>query len=100
MVKLKVTNIDTYIYELEEEKDDKKYEFNLEFINTEVKVSIGDYICVNRKLLDPNYEGYSKMYTFGNMDSMYGRGDLTEDDVDVIIVNQENKEILLKRIYG
>ena len=55
---------------------------------------------MNYELLNPNYEGYSPNYTFGNLDNKYGRANLPLDDIDVIRVVQEDKEIYLKRLYG
>ena len=55
---------------------------------------------MNYELLNPNYEGYSSNYTFGNLDNKYGRANLPLDDIDIIRVVQEDKEIYLKRLYG
>ena len=99
MIKLKIINIDNYIYNLEDEKG-KKYIFNLEFMDVENKIDISDFLYFSSELLDPMYEGYSKSYTFSNLNSKYGKRNLKEGDIDIIKVEQDGKEILLKRIYG
>jgi len=42
------------------------------------------------------------MYTFGNLDSKYGRNKDTLEEVETlrIIYNDDNKEVMLKRLYG
>lgn len=99
MIKLEIESINNYIYILKDEKD-KKYIFNLEFIGLAESVEVGNYIYINEKLLDSNYEGYSKAYTFGNIDSEYGKLNVSKEDVDVVKVIIDDKEIYLKRLYG
>lgn len=55
---------------------------------------------MSEELLYENYEGYSTSYTFGNMDSKYGKKNVSENDIDVIKIVVDKKEIYLKRLYG
>ena len=99
MVKLKIINISNYDYELEDMKENK-YTLNLEFLDIEEKPKVGDYISISEELLNPRYEEYSTNYTFGNLDSEFGREKLLPIDIDVIKLEMDSKEILLKRLYG
>jgi hypothetical protein len=99
MIKLRIASNTGYLYELEDESN-KKYSLNLEFFDLEEPLKVGNQIIMNYELLNPNYEGYSSNYTFGNLDNKYGRANLSLDDIDVIRVVQEDKEIYLKRLYG
>ena len=99
MVKLKIINISNYDYELEDMKDNK-YTLNLEFLDIEEKPEVGDYISISAELLNPRYAGYSTNYTFGSLDNEYGRKNISPIDIDVIKLEIDSKEILLKRLYG
>ena len=99
MIKLRIASNTGYLYELEDESN-KKYSLNLEFFDLEKPLKAGNQIVMSYELLNPNYEGYSNTYTFGNLDNKYGRTNLSLDDIDVIKVIQEDKEIYLKRLYG
>ena len=99
MVKLKINNISNYDYELEDTKENK-YTLNIEFLDIEEKPKVGDYISISEELLNPRYEEYSTNYTFGSMDSEYGKDNLSPLDIDVIKLEIDKKEILLKRLYG
>ena len=99
MVKLKILNISNYDYELEDMKDNK-YTLNLEFLDIEEKPEVGDYISISAELLNPRYAGYSTNYTFGSLDNEYGRKNISPIDIDVIKLEIDSKEILLKRLYG
>lgn len=99
MVKLKILNINNYEYNLIDEKE-KKYTLNLEFFDLEKSPKIGDYIYMSVELLNPRYSGFSKNYTFGSLESKYGKENISLTDVDVIKVVISNLEIYLKRLYG
>lgn len=99
MVKLKIVNIDNYVYDLKN-SEDKTYQINLEFLDMEKKPQAGDYIYMHNELLNPRYAGYSISYTFGNLENPYGKKDVHLGDIDVITVIIDEKEIFLKRLYG
>lgn len=99
MIKLEITNLDNYLYTLTDERG-KNYTFNLDFLDIQDKPQIGDYIEISEELLNPKYEGYSTYYTFGGLDSKYGREITSEDDIDSIKVIKNELEIRLKRLYG
>ena len=99
MVKLKIINKNNYDYTLKDEEG-RIYNFNLEFLDVEEKIEVGDYISFSEQLLNPKYEGYSASYTFGNLDSKYGKSNIELNDIDVIRVEENEKSIYLKRLYG
>lgn len=98
MVKLKILDKNNYEYKLEDEKG-KLYKINLEFLDVNNPL-IGNYIYINEELLNPRYDGYSTSYTFGGLKNKYGKKDIPPDDIDVIKIISDNKEIYLKRLYG
>ena len=99
MIELNILKKDNYVYELQDSTG-KKYTLNLEFLDTDINPKEGDTLIFKSKLLNPTYGGYSLAYTFGNLDSKYGKANISLDDVDVIKVIHDNKENYLKRIYG
>lgn len=99
MKRLKIEKIENYEYLLEDE-DKKSYSLNLEFFDLEENIKNGDYIHIDEKLLDKNYDGYSYSYAFGSLDSKYGKNNISLNDTDVIKLETQKKEIYLKRLYG
>lgn len=99
MVKLKIININDYEYSLKDEEE-HNYIINMEFFDVDEKPRIGDYIYINKELLNPKYDGYSTSYTFGSLENKYGKENIQMEDIDVIKVTLKNKEIYLKRLYG
>ena len=99
MIKLKIENQNKYIYNLMD-KNNNKYELNLEFNDIEEQPQIGDYIYISAELLNPKYAGYSTSYTFGKLENKYGKENIEIDDIDVIKVKTKKLEIYLKRLYG
>lgn len=99
MVKLKITKIDNYLYDLIDERENL-YTLNLEFLDNIENLKEGDYINISAELLNPNYAGYSSSYTFGKLDSQYGKSDLNPGSIDVIEVETGEKKYYLKRLYG
>ncbi len=94
MVKLEVIKKERYIYTLKDEKS-KEYILNLEILDMEKGLEVGDNIYISNELLK-----YSANYTFGNLDNMYGKSNISLNDIDVIKVVKDNEEIYLKRLYG
>lgn len=99
MIKLKIVNIDGYQYYLEDE-DKHNYIFNLEFLDVEDDIKVGNFINISAELLNPRYAGYSTNYIFGSLESKYGKDKIKLNDNDVIKIEIEDKEIYLKRLYG
>ena len=99
ILKLIIKDINGYEYIFEDEYNNE-FKFNFEFLDIEKPLQIKDELDINSELLNPEYEGYSTNYTFGSLDSIYGRNNLSLDDIDVIKVVTDKKEIYLKRLYG
>ncbi len=99
MVKLKIINRDNYIYNLKDEKENN-YILNLEFFHIDESIELGDYLYISAELLNTRYAGYSTNYTFGGLNNKYGKDNIKLNDIDVIKIEKNGKEIYLKRIYG
>lgn len=61
-----------------------------------IKFKYGDYIYFDNSLLKEK----NATYTFGDLESKYGRPNLSLDDSDVIKIEARDREIYLKRLYG
>ena len=99
MKKLEITNIDKYLYTLKD-SDDNIYKFTFEFHNLEKDLNIGNKIYIADELLTEYYKGYSDFYAFGPLNSQYGRTITDDDDPDILILDIDDKKIILKRLYG
>lgn len=99
MMKLRIVEKNNYLYNLEDEVNNK-YIINFEFLDIGNNPDVGNYICMNEELLNPKYDGYSTFYTFGSLDSQYGKKDIKLNDIDVVKLVMDEKEIYLKRLYG
>ena len=99
MKKLMINSKNKYLHTLMDEEM-KEYTLSLDFFDIEDEVQVGNIIYVNEELLNPKYEGFSTSYTFGSLDSQYGKENIQLDDIDVIKLVIDEKEIYLKRLYG
>ncbi len=99
MVKLEIIDKNDYIFRLKD-NNEKLYILNLEILDVEEEINVGDYISISAELLNPRYAGYSTSYTFGSLESKYGKDKIKLNDIDVIKIEIEDKEIYLKRLYG
>lgn len=101
MKKLKIVEINDANYTLIDDEE-KTYNLVIDFLDIERLPKENDIIIINEKLLDKKYEDYCFMYTFGNLDSKYGRNKDILEEVETlrIIYNDDNKEVMLKRLYG
>ena len=99
MIKLVIKNIDNTIYKLVDDKG-LEYELNLEFIGLDRELKINDIIEISMELLNSKSSSYSAFYTFGLLDDVTGRSDVSITDNDVIKIITDNKEIYMKRLYG
>lgn len=99
MVLLKIEKINKNLYKLKD-KNESVYEFTLKFLDIAVTPNVGDIIYMNEQLLSENYEGYNTFYTFGSLESVYGKANISLDDIDVIKLSSNGKTLYLKRLYG
>ena len=100
MKKLKIIEIDNYLYTLKDEEN-KIYKFTFEFHDIETLPKINEYIYMSDELLDINYKEYSNFYAFGSLEDTSGRKvDGDKNIQDVIAVQTDTKKKYLKRLYG
>ena len=100
IVVLTVKEVDNYNYLLIDEKNNKEYKLNIEFIGENIDLKLKDSIVLSSKLLDEKYKEYSTSYTFGNLDEITGRKVIKKNKQDVILVITNNEKYYLKRLYG
>lgn len=99
MVKLEIINKKEGLYYLKDSKNNN-YEFSMEFYDIDESPKIGDCLELSSELLNPMYAGYSTLYAFGNLENPCGRSTINMNSIDIIKLIVENKEIILKRLYG
>lgn len=90
MIKLLIKNIEDYNYSLED-SNFNNYLINIEFYSCKPK--IGDYIYLNKNLLE------EKILNIGPLTSASGK-DVIDGDEDLIILEHNQDRIYLKRLYG
>jgi len=99
MIKLQVIDNNNWQYNLIDENG-RKYNICLNFCDIESQPESGDIIYISEKLLNAKYEGYSTSYTFGDLESIYGKEKIQIDDIDIVKLVIGKREIYLKRLYG
>ena len=99
MKKLKIIEVNNYDYILKDRKE-KIYKLNLEFQGLKKLPNEKDIIYISEKLLDKNYEQYSNIYTFGDIEAKTGRDISKGNEIDLIILEINNQKYYLKRLYG
>ncbi|MBP3502364.1 MAG: hypothetical protein J6K42_02660 [Clostridia bacterium] len=99
MIRLKIKSKKNNNYILKDEKNNI-YNLNFEFFDIEKEPKENDYINISAELLNPQYKEYTTYFSFGSIENICGRKDVTLNDVDVIKIEIEDKEIYLKRLYG
>ena len=99
MKKLIIKSIDNNIYKLIDNKG-LEYELNIEFIGLSYELKESDMVEISMELLNPYSNYYSSFYTFGKLNDICGRDNIKLNDIDVIKLIIDNKEIYLKRLYG
>ncbi len=99
MIKLVIKNIDNTIYKLIDDRG-LEYRLNLEFIGLDRELKINDIIEISMELLNSKSSSYSSFYTFGLLDDITGRDNVSMNDLDAIKLIINDEEIYLKRLYG
>ena len=93
MIKLKIRKIDNFKYYFSDDNN-KEYELKIEFHDID-EPKVNDYIFLDESLLNIDY-----LLAFGSLDSSYGKDIKSSHDKDVVVIISDNKEIILKRLYG
>lgn len=99
MVSLKIEKINKNLYILKD-INESGYELTLKFWDIDIIPNVDDTIYMNEQLLSKSYEGYSTFYTFGSLENVYGKSNISLDDIDVIKLCSNGKTYYLKRLYG
>ena len=101
MVRLKVVEKNEREYKMIE-KNGKIIQLSIEFFDIEdaEQPEVNEYINISAELLNKNYKEYTTSFAFGKLDNICGKEDISLNDIDVIKIEKEDKEIYLKRLYG
>lgn len=94
MKELRVINKDGYRYILID-NDGKNYDLNIEIIDTDYDIKIGDILYISTVVVDKE-----RMFTLGKIDSKYGIDIEDINDLEVVVFVNDNIKYYFKRIYG
>ena len=95
-VDLVIERINDYKYFLKD-SDMNEYILNMEFYDIDKLPKVGDKINMHKNMVN-NLDNY--LYSFGNIDGIYGKKIDNLLDEDIIVLLIDNKKIYLKRFYG
>lgn len=94
MKELRVIKIDGYRYILMD-KDNREYDLNIEIVDTDYNIKIGDIMYISTKVVDKE-----RVFTFGEIDSIYGIDMENINDQEIVVFVSDNAKYYFKRIYG
>lgn len=80
-------------------KDSRIFTVKISFMNLYFP-KVGDLLQIDEKLLDRNSEYFCPPYTFGSLDSIYGRDMTAIPESDLLYIKSGTDIIKLKRLYG
>ena len=95
-VDLVIERINDYKYFLKD-SDMNEYILNMEFYDIDKIPKVGDKFNMHKNMVN-NLDNY--LYSFGNVDAIYGKKIDNLLDEDIIVLLIDNKKIYLKRFYG
>ena len=97
MTKLRIMRIkNNSYYVLLDENTEKIYTLIFEFHLMEYP-NVNDYIIFDEKLLNPKFEGFAQPYALRPIEQNEIE---TTDQIDIFVLESNNKNTMLKRIYG
>ena len=94
MIELEVVDKNGYRYTLID-KDDKKYDLNIEVMDTGYDIMIGDIMYISTEVVNKE-----RMLTFGKIGSEYGVSMNDINDKEIVVFMRDNIKYYFKRIYG
>lgn len=98
MIPLTISKIDSYIYTLINNINNKSYNLMLESFDKQLKLSIGDKICFSKQALNDIEKYNYNLISFGDFGSPYGRSNITENELVIVIT--KNNVYAFQRYYG
>lgn len=99
MILLEVMSERNCIYELRPKLKLSTKEIMLDFLGVE-KPKVGSYILMSEKLLDKKYERYCQPYCFEFYMEYKDKNVVPVDSTEFIVVFDNNKNIIMQRVYG
>ena len=101
MVLLKIISEENDLYKLKKNNNQLSpvYEFLFDFYGVEKPV-VGTTILIHENLLNKKYEGYCKLYSFEHYMELNKDSDATVEGTEYLVLYNNNKKIVMKRIYG
>ena len=95
MKKFIITNIDNYKYTLLDDKGNT-FKLNLEFLDIDYSLQINDTLYLSSTIAN----NPKNFYTFGPLNSKYGKPLSPENAEDILIIDNHKSKIYVKRLYG
>ena len=94
-----IREVKKFNYILENIKTKYQQNINIEFFIKE-NINVNDILIIADKYFDENYEEYDNFYSFGYTEDPSGRLLLNDNKNDLIFLIQNEKKIVLKRLFG
>jgi len=99
MVVFEIIGNDETLYKLKQKNKFSTIELIFEFFGIE-KPENGTYLAISEKLLDRKYEGFSQPYSFEPYMEYVDKEMAPVESEEFIVLHNNNKNIIMKRIYG
>ena len=77
------------------DKDNNKYDLSMHIMDIDFEIMEGDLLYIDGEMIRDD-----RVFTFGKLDSEYGRKIDNMNDKEVVVFKRKDKKFYMKRYYG
>ncbi len=77
------------------DKDDNQYDLSMHIMDIDFEIMEGDLLYIDGEMIRDD-----RVFTFGKLDSEYGRKIDNMNDKEVVVFKRKDKKFYMKRYYG
>ena len=77
------------------DKDNNKYDLSIHIMDIDFEIMEGDLLYIDGEMIRDD-----RVFTFGKLDSEYGRKIDNMNDKEVVVFKRNDKKYYMKRYYG
>ena len=77
------------------DKDDNKYDLSIHIMDIDFEIMEGDTLYIDGSIIRDE-----RVFTFGRLDSEYGRKIDSMNNKEVVVFKRKDKKYYMKRYYG
>ena len=77
------------------DKDNNKYDLNICVMDVNYEIMVGDVLYIDSSIIRDE-----RVFTFGLLDSEYGRKINNINDKEIVVFKRKDKKYYMKRYYG